>query len=315
MLRTKIFSTFDKALSSGAVVWSDSTAHHTFAAGVNFQIRLAASLGKKPTADRPHNDQSAATEAPNPFLPYDPALFIEKFDKHNLLLNKFSIVRGHVLLTTKEFQSQLDPLNASDLEEAWKVMLAPGMLRYLSFYNCGPNSGASQPHKHLQLIPESDDDQDQPFPPTEAIFIPESDSKERTGIAFAHEAFPFAHAVTILPPIPADPTAAGVLLETLYKQALTKAFELASLNPGQCLNPSDDRSSQPSYNFILTRTFMIVVPRLAEKAQGISLNSVAFAGMMLVKSAEQLVFVKEKGPLQLLQEVAYPIHTHNQIFQ
>ncbi|KAJ3166445.1 Serine/threonine kinase [Geranomyces variabilis] len=308
MLRTKILSIFDKALSTGHVVWRDSTAHFVFAASVRYQFRLATALAQKPAG---HETKPATTQKDfNPFLPYDEALFVESFDNYNLLLNKFSIVRGHVLLTTKDFQRQVEPLNASDFAAAWRTLHAPGMSQYMCFYNSGKNAGASQHHKHLQLIPEADEDAGQPFPPIRAILSAETESVARPGTPFKHEALPFAHCLVLLPSTLSseEPIAAGKQLEALYQQSLKKAFGDAGHDMGTCLDPdTQDRSAQPSYNVVLTSEFLMVVPRRAERADGISLNAVAFAGMMLVKSQEELDLAIEKGPIELLTQVTYPV--------
>ena len=51
---------------------------------------------------------------------------------------------------TKEYEPQTDLLNAGDFEAASRVTQE---IDGLLFYNSGKNSGASQPHKHLQFVP------------------------------------------------------------------------------------------------------------------------------------------------------------------
>lgn len=77
----------------------------------------------------------------------------------------------------------------------------------------------------------------------------------------------------------------------------------------------DDRDqtiklSSLSYNVIMTESYIHVVPRTAEKFAlsdelKISINSLGFAGMILVKSEEALDRVKEAGPLNVLRQVAF----------
>ena len=50
---------------------------------------------------------------------------------------------------------------------------------------------------------------------------------------------------------------------------------------------------------------MMVVPRSQEKYLGISVNSLGFAGSLLVKNEEKLTQLKAVGPLNLLQAVGY----------
>ena len=100
---------------------------------------------------------------------------------HTLLLNKFNVVAYHVLVVTKQFEHQTDPLNLQDLEATWQTvqvtycalltlhfyakahqvvvvcLVSGGVFMQaipqgaLAYFNCGPESGASQPHKHIQV--------------------------------------------------------------------------------------------------------------------------------------------------------------------
>ena len=66
-----------------------------------------------------------------------------------------------------------------------------------------------------------------------------------------------------------------------------------------------------SYNFLMTEEFMMLVPRQKEKAtfrykgeeMDVSLNSLAFAGMILCKREEQLEALKENDIMDLLSQV------------
>ncbi|KAJ3022061.1 bifunctional AP-4-A phosphorylase/ADP sulfurylase [Thoreauomyces humboldtii] len=307
-LSKQILQTFDQALATSTVHYTLSSLHRVpcTTGSLDFQVRLAPSLAKKPTPQHEKQEKPA-----NPFLPYDPALFVKEIGDHNLLLNKFSVVRGHVLLTTKDFQSQLSPLDASDFSAAWDILISSPP-RYMCFFNCGQESGASQPHKHLQLIPEAEEDAGKPFPPAAGLFLVDSRSTDEQP-----KGFPFAHAVTPLED--GDEPLDGARLEAIYKDTLKRAFMAAGLDPAPCLatsvssaeRPQDDqalsRIDQASYNLIMTRQFLLVVPRRSEKTQqGISLNSVAFAGMILVKSNEALEEVKRVGPMKMLEDVCFP---------
>lgn len=53
------------------------------------------------------------------------------------------------MLVTNDFQSQLNPLNLSDFTALSSVLME---VPSLVFYNCGVDSGASQRHKHMQVV-------------------------------------------------------------------------------------------------------------------------------------------------------------------
>ena len=76
---------------------------------------------------------SAGTKPANPFLPYDPDLWVTHLsDTHTLLLNKFNVVEHHLLVVTRQFESQLDPLNAADFAAIIKTLKVGPHLSYVS---------------------------------------------------------------------------------------------------------------------------------------------------------------------------------------
>eukprot|EP00955_Chlamydomonas_euryale_P044761 352965-Chlamydomonas_euryale.AAC.25 len=120
----------------------------------------ARSVSAKPSGEKP--------KAPvNPFLPYEEALWVAHLsDTHTCVLNKalarallrllqsvpvqFNVVEHHVIVVTRKYESQGDPLNMNDLAAA-AVVLAAMPHGGMAFYNCGEHSGRSQPHKHMQI--------------------------------------------------------------------------------------------------------------------------------------------------------------------
>jgi len=100
--------------------------------------------------------------------PYDKFTFIEEMaPNHNLCLNKFYVYDHHLLLLTRDFQPQVAHLSVDDflaVVNTWEL-LGDGAqqqqqkqnqgeeLSWMAFYNRGFYSGASQPHKHIQLVP------------------------------------------------------------------------------------------------------------------------------------------------------------------
>jgi hypothetical protein len=76
-------------------------------------------------------------ERRNPFLPYDSDMWVTHLSpSHTLLLNKFNLVAHHVLVVTRAFESQEDPLNERDLEAALTVMQVRGRTHALSTIAC-----------------------------------------------------------------------------------------------------------------------------------------------------------------------------------
>ncbi|ROW14898.1 hypothetical protein VPNG_03431 [Cytospora leucostoma] len=122
-------------------------------ASVPFQLRFSPSLAIKPKGPAP----SPSTGKPiDPFENPPPASRIgEVGDDHTLVLNKFAIVPEHFLVITNSFEKQTDLLQAGDLAATYACIRAyrEEGRELFAFFNSGPHSGASQPHRHLQLLP------------------------------------------------------------------------------------------------------------------------------------------------------------------
>lgn len=99
-----------------------------------------------------------------PFLPpFEAGLFVCDLDaSHRLLLNKFNVVNRHVLIVTSTFQPQSMTLPTDTLAH---LIIYIKALSGLAFHNHGNDSGTSQPHFHVQIIPryESERVQDAPL--------------------------------------------------------------------------------------------------------------------------------------------------------
>lgn len=72
-----------------------------------------------------------------------------------------------MILWLAEFKRQTSPLTPCDLAAAYKLMSAGRRhgKNFFMFYNCGPLSGSSQPHKHLQFMPIPEEE----VPPIEKL--------------------------------------------------------------------------------------------------------------------------------------------------
>jgi len=224
-----------------------------------------------------------------PFLPpYESGIFIMDIsDHHVLIFNKFCIVKNHVLIVTRRFQEQISLLNNTDLAPAFKVMRA---LNGFCFYNSGPFSGASQPHKHMQIMPFDKDTKYDVLKSINQIVSTLSDKIETFQLPF----FKFQHKII---PLPAFDTNnyddIGKELEKLYN-LLLKELEI------------DNKTM--SYNFILTDSWMMIVKRSKERAfDSISINSLGFMGTFLLKDLSKEGFLIKKNPLEILEEITFPL--------
>ncbi|PSC73596.1 ATP adenylyltransferase [Micractinium conductrix] len=144
---------YDAAQRAAAATMTGTHTEVLEEGGVRWVLRVADKLRDKPKPPPAAAEGAPEKEWRNPFLPYEQALWVADLGaEHVLLLNKFNIVPWHCLVVTAQFQRQEEPLNAADWAATWAVMQC--MPRGgLAFYNCGPASGASQPHKHVQVVP------------------------------------------------------------------------------------------------------------------------------------------------------------------
>lgn len=264
--------------------------------GLPFIVRVATETMHKPRS-RP-----AATFR-DPFAPWDPAMFVADVSPtHVALLNKFPVVDGHLLFVTRVYEEQDAPISAADFASlAWGL----GAIDGLGFYNSGPESGASQPHKHLQLVTlpftcPSAPDTSASVAPVDALLAPGP-----AGTVTRCAALPFEHALVALELDWREPEHAGAALRAQW-EALLGATGLRT-------EPCEPATRAPApYNLLVTRRWMMVVPRSAERWGRLSVNALGFAGSLFVRSDRELATVREAGPMSVLRAVAQPIFRHSQ---
>ncbi|KAI1785774.1 HIT-like protein [Ganoderma leucocontextum] len=309
----KLSDSFEKARTSGDLLFFPSTLHTHAENGIEFQIRLCPALQNKPRLPTPDFSPDAPSpeeqekKRHDPFAPpYNPNLLLGEVrdegegNEYVILFNKFSLVPHHFMLVTKEFRSQTSPLFPPDLVQAYLFLVAAKKAgrKFFAFYNCGDLSGASQPHKHVQLLPIDDDG-----PPVERLA--RNSKVEQDSRPFSITALPYANHVRRLPsslpfssPDELEPILADAFLSTLDLTIQTMRHD-----------PSYPAGA-PSYNVLLTLEHIHVVPRrrethvLAGTGEKLSVNALGFAGMLLVKSERELAAVKEEGVGAILKDVA-----------
>jgi len=268
------------ALQSGALQPIPTEYEFVENGGVEFLVRTVSNLARKDRA--PKKTTAAANRKASPFIDYDPTLHVADITPdHVCLLNKYNVVDRHVLIVTREFEHQREPLSERDFEALW-ACLSQG--KALAFYNGGTIAGASQAHKHLQLVPL----------PLASLgpAVPIETLMDRTALAAGvgqSKSLPFAHAIAGLPAdVTRCPSTAARHSLDLYRQMLTAAGVA-------------DATGHPSpYNLLVTQRWMLLVPRTREHFGPISLNALAFAGAFLVRNRQQIDLLKREGPMQAL---------------
>jgi len=217
---------------------------------------------------------------PNPFLPWDPQLEVQTLgEEHVVILNKFPVQRGHLLLITQRWQPQAGWLERAD----WQALAAVEVeTSGLWFFNSCAAAGASQPHRHLQLLPRKGDE---PSCPLAALY-----AQQLEGSA---PRWPWAYRLS-------RRAAAGTADAAAELQALY-------LEHGRALglgDPSQQPVPQHPYNVLLDRHWLMTVRRTREHWAGFSVNALGFAGYLLIAEQADQAWLEREGPLPLLQAVA-----------
>ena len=147
-----IQETTELALQSGALKSIPTELEIIEQVGIKFVIRILANLNRKEADKEKQEQQTSRTGKEfNPFLPYEKDLFVADIsDTHVCILNKFNVVDFHLLIITRIFEEQESLLTLEDFTAMWTCL---GEFEGLVFYNGGKLAGASQRHKHLQIVP------------------------------------------------------------------------------------------------------------------------------------------------------------------
>ena len=294
---------------------------------IDVQLTLLKSLMHRPEiGTKPKNESSQNL---NPFLKPEPELtIVDNYndDEFKIVFNKFPVVPRHFMLITKEFKSQNTPLSPSELMATYKILQAlknqnqnqnqnqnldQNTENWFAFYNCGPESGASQPHKHIQFMTLPSREQFKPY--AETLFQNKEDDEQQQQPQKIepkqNKDLPFAH---FFIPIVADDVVDEEELPNLFSSILQKT--LTELR--------ETEQTHISYNFIMTLNYMLMIPRSKGKYGGdenkdedkdkdkLGINSCGFQGLILCKNQELFDLVKSVGPLQILKDVGLPNSSH-----
>ena len=212
----------------------------------------------------------------NPFCPWEKILEIDKIgDNHQLILNKYPVQKGHILLITNNWKPQNGWLDINDWEAIQKVNKDTSGLW---FFNSSPIAGASQPHRHIQLLRRS---KEEISCPREKWFLEmdvdkDMDNKLKKNIIVYK--FNFLEN--------------SISLYKLYLE-LCKKLGLG--------NPSSDKKPRHPYNLLITNKWIAIIKRSNDNIHGFSVNGLGFAGYLLVTEKSDVNYLKKFGPEKLLE--------------
>lgn len=258
---------------------------------IDYQLTLLHSLQHRPENGKKED---------NPFAKPEPELTIlDTFgvdEEFRVVFNKFPVVPYHFMVVSKEFKLQDTPLSPTELAATFSLLKhlkkSNKAKNWFAFYNCGPQSGASQPHKHIQFMTLPDN------------YVPHAElvaNKSQPFIPSAKEeplqdaSVPYAHFIGRLPDD----------LSSLSDDDLTMYF--VSLLQRTLTVLRDSGQKHISYNVVITTKYLMLVPRSSAKYEDLlGINSCGVVGLFLCKNEELLNKVKNVGPEKLLEAVGFP---------
>lgn len=243
-----------------------------------FEVRFCPALvAKKTEVSVVHRPAISGNKPRNPFLPFDQNLFVSDLNSsldYVVIFNKFCLIEDHLLIITKEFVEQSSELSQLDFQAVNEVLESLQEIKPLAFYNSGAEAGASQAHRHFQVIPNEN--------------IPIGEHIESVGLF--NEPF-------LIP-----------LYSSFQHGCIRRTTEDSSnwhLEAFKKLKSFCSSSSNSSFNLLWTHDWMLLIPRRKEFTDDNlnSLNAMAFAGYFLVMDEAHS---KELNVIECLQQVTFP---------
>ena len=213
----------------------------------------------------------------NPFNPWEKNLEIEKIGiNHQLILNKYPVQIGHILLITNNWKPQNGWLDKKD----WiAVKIVNNDTSGLWFFNSGPLAGASQPHRHLQLLRRSSHEK---ICPREDWFLEKCEKGNDNKLFYKNlivKKFKFSNSV-----------------DDIYKIYLDIAKEIG------LGNPLVNKTPLYPYNLLITNEWIAIIKRSIDYKFGFNVNALGFAGYILTTDESNIDYLKSEGPESLLKK-------------
>jgi sulfate adenylyltransferase (ADP) / ATP adenylyltransferase len=328
-----------------------------------YQLRYCPALAKKPTP-RTQPLDGKEKQRPDPFEhPREDLLIGPCGPAHFLILNKFPIIPHHFILATKAFKPQTDLLERDDLSATYACLRAwqphyPAASpiqerpeagerprRLFAFYNSGPHSGASQPHRHVQFLPveamRGDDGRVRdhgpavtPWEPLIDLVLARPDHPQLTRI----RPWPLAHFARALPAEPTPDVLHDIYIE-LYHRAVAAAEHQTPVDDTAHSGENNDieidesdgngpigKPAKISYNLAMTVSGMMICPRRNSEASlppappssptanangsagRVSPNGTILAGTLMVKTQDEWDILRAQPELldDILALVGFP---------
>ncbi len=217
----------------------------------------------------------------NPFIPWDSRLQIQTINnKHTLILNKYPVQLGHILLITNSWKPQNGWLNEDDFEA---IINVDNDTTGLWFFNSSKEAGASQPHRHFQLLPRHVNEIICPrYEWFCSLLNDKNDNKSE-----------ISHCISIRRRNKNKDTSTNDLF-SLYKSMVSE-MNIGEINLiNKPLKP---------YNLLITSEWIALITRKTDRSNGFSINALGFAGYFLGTKRSDVDTLIKFGPEKILKDV------------
>ena len=212
----------------------------------------------------------------NPFCPWEKILEVANIGEHHqLILNKYPVQKGHILLITNTWKPQNGWLDINDWIAIQKVNKDTSGLW---FFNSCPMAGASQPHRHIQLLRRAKNDVSCPREKwfLELKFSGDTNNKLKKSTVVSEFNF-----------LESSSNIYNLYLKLSYKLGLG--------------DPIKNKKPKKPYNMLITNKWIAMIQRKRDYINGISINGLGFAGYLLVTEKSNINYLKKFGPEKLLE--------------
>ncbi len=217
----------------------------------------------------------------NPFIPWDSRLKIQSInDNHTLILNKYPVQLGHMLLITNSWKAQNHLLNIDDFEAIANV---DNDTTGLWFFNSSKEAGASQPHRHFQLLPRHFNERICPRYDWFCSLLSNKNSIESD----------ISHCISIKFRSKTTDSQASDLFNSY--QTMVNEMNLGSTE-------IFDKPLKP-YNLLITSDWIALIKRVRDRSNGFSINALGFAGYFLGTDKSDVDTLIKFGPEKILCDV------------
>ena len=280
LIWSKALEVSRKAIESGALIPLNTIKYETKDISCDFELRFL-------TSPLPNYLIEYGPKR-NPFIPWDSRLEIKPIrDKHTLILNKYPVQLGHLLLITNSWQAQNGWLHKDDFEA---IVNVDNDTSGLWFFNSSKAAGASQPHRHFQLLPRHTNEL---VCPRYEWFLSLLNKKK-------YHSSKISHCITIKPRRKNKESNA----EDLFNSYISM---INDMNMGKI-----DTIKKPlkPYNLLLTSEWIALITRETDKSNGFSINALGFAGYFLGTKQANVDMLLNFGPEEILKNVIEQVNNY-----